>query len=185
MEIYLRLCEVDCLHIWLDRCSNDSTHWGNGAGYHQAPLDETSRAYTAFRTNHGLYLICKVYIDDELIDGADEDTFVNNVRQAFDRFRSHEMIVKKLGLEQVNYVGHLVSHEGLSCTTVKRHKINDFERPRAHKGMLMYVGLVNYIHGHRMEHEWPLGQPIQKLSPKLPIGVKFDKVTLASKYDGE
>jgi len=21
--------------------------------------------------------------------------------------------------------------------------------------MLMYVGLVKYIHGHRMEHEWP------------------------------
>jgi len=28
-----------------------------------------------------IYLICKSYIDDVLIDGADEDTFVNNVRQ--------------------------------------------------------------------------------------------------------
>ena len=27
-----------------------------------------------------IYLICKSYIDDVLIDGADEDTFVNNVR---------------------------------------------------------------------------------------------------------
>ena len=25
------------------------------AGYHQAPLDEASRVYTAFRTIHGLY----------------------------------------------------------------------------------------------------------------------------------
>jgi len=57
-----------------------------------------------------IYLICELYIDDELIDGADEDTFVNNVRQVFDRFRSHEMIVNpkktKLGLEEVDYIGH-------------------------------------------------------------------------------
>jgi len=106
------------------------------AGYHQAPLDEASLAYKAFRTIHGLfewtrvpmgtkgsgpffqrliYLICELYIDDVLIDGAAEDTFVNNVRQVFDRFRSHKMIVNqkktKLGLEEVEYVGHLVSHK--------------------------------------------------------------------------
>jgi len=76
------------------------------AGYHQAPLDEVSRAYKAFRTIHGLfewtrvqmetkgsgpyfqtviatqvvdgliYLICELYIDDVLIDGADKTTFV-------------------------------------------------------------------------------------------------------------
>jgi len=40
-----------------------------------------------------IYLICELYIDDVLIDNADEDTFVNNVRQVFDRFCSHEMIV--------------------------------------------------------------------------------------------
>jgi len=110
------------------------------AGYHQALLNETSRAYTTFRTIHGLfdessdgtegfrilllpylshcdssfdgliYLICELCINDVLIDGADEDTFVNNVRQVFNRLRSHNMIVNpkktKLGLEDVDYVGH-------------------------------------------------------------------------------
>ena len=38
---------------------------------------------------------------------------------------------------EVEYVGHLVSHKGVS-----------FERPRTHKEMLMYVGLVNYFHDH-------------------------------------
>ena len=83
---------------------------------------------------------------------ADEDTFVNNVRQVFSRFRKHKIIVNpkktELGLEEVEHVGHLVSHKGVSFTKEKRQKIQNFERPRTHKEMLMYVGLVNYIHDH-------------------------------------
>ena len=54
----------------------------------------------------------------------------------------------ELGLEEVEYVGHLVSHKGVSFTKEKRQKIQNFERPRTHKEMLMYVGLVNYFHDH-------------------------------------
>ena len=99
-----------------------------------------------------IYLICELYIDDVLIDGADEDTFVNNVRQVFARFRKHKIIVNpkktRLGLEKVEYVGRLVSHKGVSFTKEKRQKIQNFERPRTHKEMLMYIGLVNYFHDH-------------------------------------
>ena len=54
----------------------------------------------------------------------------------------------ELGLDQVEYVGHLVSQDGISFTKEKRQKIYNFERPRTHKEMLMYVGLVNYFHDH-------------------------------------
>ncbi len=67
-----------------------------------------------------IYLICKSYIDDVLIDGAHEDTLVNNVKQVFSRFREHKIVVNpkktELSLEQVEYVGHLVSHKGISFT---------------------------------------------------------------------
>jgi len=95
-----------------------------------------------------IYLICELYIDDVLIDGADEDRFVNNVRHVFSRFRKHKIVVNpnitELGLEEVEYVGHLVSNKGISSTKEKRQKIMNFEYPRTHKEMLMYVGLVNY-----------------------------------------
>ena len=166
------------------------------AGYYQAPLDEASRVYMAFRTIHGLYewtrvlmgtkgsgpyfhriltnqvldgliyLICELYIDDVLIDGADEDTFVNNVRQGFAWFRKHKIITNpkktQLGLEEVEYVGHLVSHKGISFTKEKRQKIQIFERPRTHKEMLMYAGLVNYFHDH-VRNMNDLLRPLQKL----------------------
>ena len=50
----------------------------------------------------------------------------------------------ELGLEEVEYVRHLVNHKGISFTNRKYI----FERPRTHKEMLMYVGLVNYFHDH-------------------------------------
>jgi hypothetical protein len=68
------------------------------------------------------------------------------LRQNFARFRKHKIIVNpkktELGLEEVEYVGHLVSHRGISFTKEKRQKIQYFERPRTQKEMLMYVGLV-------------------------------------------
>jgi hypothetical protein len=113
-----------------------------------------------------IYLICELYIDDVLIDGADEDTFVNNVRQVFARFRKHKIIVNpkktQLGLEEVEYVGHLVSHKGISFTKEKRQKIQNFERPRTHKEMLMYVGLVNYFHDH-VRNMNDLLRPLRKM----------------------
>ena len=70
-----------------------------------------------------IYLIYELYIDDVLIDGADENTFVNYVRQIFARFRKHKIIVNpkktELGLEEIEYVGHLVSLKGISFTKLR------------------------------------------------------------------
>jgi hypothetical protein len=72
--------------------------------------------------------------------------------QIFARFRKHKIIVNpkktELDLEEVEHVGHLVSHKSISFTKEKRQKIMKFERSRTHKEMLMYVGLVNYFHDH-------------------------------------
>ena len=43
------------------------------AGYHQAPLDEASRAYTAFRTIHGLYEWTRVPADLRVIHRRSTD----------------------------------------------------------------------------------------------------------------
>ena len=94
-----------------------------------------------------------IYLIYELcIDSTDEDTFVNNVRQVFARFRKPKIVVNpkktQLALEEVEYVSHLESHNDISFIKQKRQKIMNFERPRTHKEMLMYVGLVNYFHDH-------------------------------------
>ena len=103
------------------------------AGYHQTPLDPASRVLTAFRAAGGLYQwarvamglkgagpyfqrsmqnkvlnglvyeICEIYIDDVLI----------HVRRVFKRLWVKNVPVNpkktKLGLPEVEYVGHHVS----------------------------------------------------------------------------
>ena len=70
----------------------------------------------------------------------------------FARFRKYKIIVNpkktELGLEEVEFVGHLVSHKGVSFTKEKRQKMQNFERPRTHEEMFMYIGVVNYFHDH-------------------------------------
>ena len=78
----------------------------------------------------------------------------------------------ELGLEEVEYVGHQVSHKGISFTKEKRQKIYNFERPRTHKEVLMYVGLVNYFHDHEPNMN-DLLQPLRKMVDRYDKHVEW------------
>ncbi len=60
-----------------------------------------------------VYHICELYIDDVLIHGRDLETFIHNVRRVFERLREFNVAVNpaktKLGLAEVEYVGHVKS----------------------------------------------------------------------------
>jgi hypothetical protein len=65
--------------------------------------------------------ICEIYIDDVLIRGKSEAEFLRNVRRVFERLRAKNVAANpkktKLGLPEVEYVGHLVSATGTSFTS--------------------------------------------------------------------
>ena len=99
-----------------------------------------------------VYRICELYIDDVLIHSATESDFIANVRKVFERLREHNVAVNpkktKLGLTQVEYVGHLVTADGISFTEEKRLKILDFPKPTNEKQIQMFIGLANYFRDH-------------------------------------
>ena len=74
-----------------------------------------------------IYRICELYIDDVLIHATTESDFLINLRQVFLRLREHNVVANprktKLGLTQVEYVGHLISAKGTSFTDEKRLKV--------------------------------------------------------------
>jgi len=115
-----------------------------------------------------VYQICELYIDDVLIHGRDLETFLANVRKVFERLREFNIIVNpaktKLGLAEVEYVGHVISATGTSFTEEKRLKVLQFPLPETQKNLLQFIGLANYFRDH-VPNMTEMVQPLRKLIP--------------------
>ena len=66
----------------------------------------------------------------------------------------------ELGLDEVEYVGHLISSTGTSFTSEKRLRVLDFPLPETEKALLQFIGLVNYFCDH-VPHMTEMVQPLQ------------------------
>jgi hypothetical protein len=72
----------------------------------------------------------------------------------------------KLGLLEVEYVGHLVSATGTSFTPEKRLKVLDFPQPTTQKEMLQFIGLANYFRDHVPN----MTEMVKPLRDMIPLG---------------
>ena len=54
----------------------------------------------------------------------------------------------ELGLDEVEYVGHLISSEGTSFAPEKRLQVLEFPPSATQKALLQFIGLVNYFRDH-------------------------------------
>jgi hypothetical protein len=54
----------------------------------------------------------------------------------------------ELGLDEVEYVGHLISSTDTSFTSKKRLQVLDFPLPETEMELLQFIGLVNYFRDH-------------------------------------
>jgi len=133
-----------------------------GAGpYFQRSMSNTVPAGLVYR-------ICELYIDDVLIHGKDPETFLANVGKVFERLREFNVAVNpknaKLGLAEVEYVGHVVSATGTSFTEEKCLKVLKFPLPETQKNLLQFTGLANYFRDH-VPNMTEMVQPLRKLIP--------------------
>jgi transposase InsO family protein len=151
-------------------------------GYHQAPLDPSCQKFTAFRTDTGLYQwtrlamglqgagsyfqrvmstvvlprlihqICELYLDDCIVPGQDEDSFVTRLEQVFARFREFGITLHpdkcRFGLSEVEYVGVTVNREGTHFTRSKLDSILDFKEPTTQMELKSFLGFANWFRDH-------------------------------------
>jgi transposase InsO family protein len=166
------------------------------AGYHQAPVAKSSRIFTAFilwcgiyqftRLPFGpkrapsyfqkmmasvvlaglLYFICEVYLDDILVYGDTEDTFITNVRTLFVRLVKFGILLKPsktyLGFREVEWVGKIVSSEGLQMSRKRVQGLLDFPRPITFKQLKSFLGFINYLRDFLRNHSMTV-QPLHRL----------------------
>ena len=107
--------------------------------------------------------ICEIYIDDVLLFVATDDEYLDNTLL---RLRTGKVTANpektELGLDEVEYVGHLISSTGTSFTSEKRLQVLDFPLSETEKALLQFIGLVNYFRDH-VPHMTEMVQALRKL----------------------
>jgi hypothetical protein len=120
-----------------------------------------------------LHSICELYMDDCISHAQTEDQLCDNLRLLFQRFREMNITLNPdkthIGLEEIEYVGHLLSSDGVSFTTDKINKVVELPRPTVKHELKRYLGLVNYFRDHLRNLSFHT-QPLQQLL----IGYKKD-----------
>ena len=92
--------------------------------------------------------ICLVYLDDIIVLGRTFDEMIQNLTQVFDRLAKAGLKLKAkkctLFAKQVEYLGHVVSEEGIQTSPEKTQAIDNWPIPRNVTEVRSFLGLCSY-----------------------------------------
>ncbi|KAI7934843.1 hypothetical protein MJO29_016106 [Puccinia striiformis f. sp. tritici] len=90
----------------------------------------------------------QVYLDDILIYSASEEEHLQHVKLVLEVLRKEELRCSghkcSFGLEEIQYVGHLVSHNSIRPMPEKLDAIKDWPRPSNVHDVRLFLGLCGY-----------------------------------------
>lgn len=94
-----------------------------------------------------IFAICEVDIDDEIVHGTDEKSFVNNLRSVFERLRKYKVTLnpkkRKIGLGRIEFIGNELDAEKMSFSSSKKNDVLDFPRPTTGKQLRQFLEITN------------------------------------------
>ena len=74
-----------------------------------------------------IHVICELFIDDAIVFGSTFEKYLDRLRLVFDRLRRHKITLNpakcRFGLHEVEYVGHVINHEGTKITPERREAV--------------------------------------------------------------
>jgi hypothetical protein len=98
----------------------------------------------------------ELYLDDCLVHASSMNEYLERLRTVFLRFRNSGITLNpskcKLGLSQVEYVGHTIDSDGLHFTRSKLDSVLNFPRPETKRQLKSFLGLANYFRDHIKNH---------------------------------
>ena len=147
--------------------------WIFGQAIGKSKLMTSLRQKTAFTTHNGLfefrkipfglanapstfyavlrnlqYDICLVYLDDIIIFSQTFDDHLKHLNDVFSRLRSANIRLKpskcSFACSEVEYLGHVVSRDGIRPDPSKINAVKEFPIPRCTKDVRSFLGLANY-----------------------------------------
>lgn len=88
------------------------------------------------------------YQDDLLIASENKEQHLQHLKIVFHRLREHGMTINAdkcvFGKSEVNYLGHLITINGLSPLPEKVDSIKQYEKPKIAKDLRRFIALVNF-----------------------------------------
>ncbi|CAK1597505.1 unnamed protein product [Parnassius mnemosyne] len=167
--------------------------------YAQFVLDESAK-YTVINTHKGLFRYNRlvyglssspgifqkhleqlfnlpyvgVFLDDIIITGRNTEEHISNLHKVFDRLQSYGLRVKKekcvFFAESVNYLGYVISKDGIHTCPDKIKAIVDTPVPTNVSELRAYIGMIMY-YAKFVKNISTILAPLYNL---LRTGIKFD-----------
>jgi len=117
--------------------------------------------------------IALIYLDDVLVFSRTFEEHLQHLRLVFDRFREAGLKLKPnkchFGQSKVNYLGHVITSEGLQPDPDKIKVVQEYPIPRTVKDVRAFMGLANYYRKFVKDFA-KIASPLHELTKK---GTKF------------
>ena len=93
---------------------------------------------------------CYAYIDDILIASSTPEEHQNHLIAVFQRFKEFGVIINpskcEFGANQLTFLGHHVTAQGIQPLTDKVQAIQQFPQPATQQKLREFLGLINFYH---------------------------------------
>jgi len=94
------------------------------------------------------FSFCFTYLDDILIVSKSEEDHLKHLELVFQKFQEHGLIINTdkcvFAKSNLNFLGHLISPDGIKPSSDKVELIQNFQRPDTVKGLRRFLGMVNF-----------------------------------------
>ena len=98
----------------------------------------------------GLEEFLFVYLDDILVGSSKPTEHLHHLRLLFKRLAEHGLVVNaakcRFGLDDITFLGHRVSAQGIAPLPDRVEAIRLFPQPRNAKALSEFLGMVNFYH---------------------------------------
>jgi hypothetical protein len=89
-----------------------------------------------------------VFLDDLLIYSRTEEEHIKHIEAVLRKLREHCLFARAQkcdwGMEKIDFLGHVVSHEGISTDPSKVESVRDWPVPKTRTEVLAFKGLASY-----------------------------------------
>ena len=115
-------------------------------GLTNAPATFMNLMNEIFKEHLDVFVI--VYLDDILIYSRTRNEHLNHIRIVLNILRKEKLFGKiskcVFGVQEVEYLGHIISSDGLPVDPQKVHAVIEWPRPKSKQQVQSFLGFINY-----------------------------------------